>query len=236
VDNDWSLVSSKSSQHMSSKSVEPVSPSFQLILDKRPVLNIDSSTLNCENVLSSSNEPMSVDSNLSNKLRPITDIDNKSTGNKSILSNIIIIFQHATLLSTLCPKLRWVPHFNYLNSLVTKWSNLFRALAGTWWGAHSSSLLLIFKSIIGSKVDYGSFLLVSASRTLQKLNSLLTSCLRTVIGVVFSMPNVCMEIELLCPPIEIRSQRLAIKFMLKYITNRQNSIFKSFLILSTRWR
>jgi hypothetical protein len=42
---------------------------------------------------------------------------------------------------------------------------LLRALAGTWWGAHPSSLLLVYKSIIRSKVDYGSFLFSSASRS-----------------------------------------------------------------------
>ena len=30
------------------------------------------------------------------------------------------------------PKLRWVPHFNYLKCIISKWSNLLRALAGTW--------------------------------------------------------------------------------------------------------
>jgi ribonuclease HI len=135
------------------------------------------------------------------------------------------------------PKLRWVPHFNYLKCAISKWSNLLRALAGTWWGAHPSSLLLIFKSIIRSKVDYGSFLFTSASRTQRnKLNALLTSCLRTVIGAVRSAPNICLEVECVCPPLEIRARQLAGKFLLKHISNSHDSIFKMFLSLASNWR
>lgn len=134
-------------------------------------------------------------------------------------------------------KLRWVPHFNNLKCIISKWSNLLRALAGTWWGAHPSSLLLVYKSIIRSKVDYGSFLFSSASRSHRnKLNAMLTSCLRTVIGAVRSAPNICLEVECGCPPIEIRSRQLAGKFLLKHISSSPNSICNKFSSLATRWR
>jgi len=110
-------------------------------------------------------------------------------------------------------------------------------LAGIWWSAHSSSLLLIFRSIIRSKVDYGSFLFVFASRIYRKkVNFLLSSCLRIIIGAVYSTPNACIEVDLLCPPIEIRSRWLAVKFSLKNITYCQNSTFKLFLSVFTCWR
>jgi len=129
------------------------------------------------------------------------------------------------------PKLWLVPHFNYLRSTISKWSNILRALAGTWWGAHPESLLLVYKSIIQSKFDYGSFLFSSASRTQRnKLNALLTSCLRTVIGAVRSAPNICLEVECVCPTLETRSLQLAGKFLLKHTSNTHNSIFVSFVL------
>ena len=79
------------------------------------------------------------------------------------------------------------------------------------------------------------FFFTSASRTHRnKLNALLTSCLRTAIGALQSMPNVCLEVECVSPPIEIRSRQLAGKFLLKHISSSYNSIFTSFLSLSNR--
>jgi hypothetical protein len=78
---------------------------------------------------------------------------NNKTNNKTIVTSNTITFLGLILDS----KLRWVSHFNYLKCIISKWSNLLRALAGTWWGAHPSPLLLVYKYIIRSKVGYVSF-------------------------------------------------------------------------------
>jgi len=52
----WTLVIGKSSQHKSSNSISLTLPNFQHILDKHPVLNIDSSTFNYDNTLSPHND------------------------------------------------------------------------------------------------------------------------------------------------------------------------------------
>lgn len=62
-------------------------------------------------------------------------------------------------------KLRWVPHFQYLNGIISRWSNLLRATAGINWGSHPSCLQTIYNSVIRSKADYGSFLFAFASHT-----------------------------------------------------------------------
>jgi len=130
-----------------------------------------------------------------------------------------------------------VPHLKHLKCIIYKCSNLLRALAGTWWGAHPSSFLLVFKSIICSKVDYGSFLFGYAFRTHRnKLNAMLTFYLRIVIGAVRSAPNICLEVECVCSPMGIWSRQFAGKFLLKHISNSPNSIYKKFSSLATRWR
>ncbi|XP_050525071.1 uncharacterized protein LOC126896384 [Daktulosphaira vitifoliae] len=130
-----------------------------------------------------------------------------------------------------------MPHFKYLISSISRWSNLLRSIAGTWWGSHPSSLLLIFKALIRSKVDYGSFLYASASTVhRKKINSLLAACLRTIIGAVYSTPNMSLEVECVCPPIEIRSRYLAYKFLLKQISSPAKLIFHCFHSLSSLWR
>jgi len=63
------------------------------------------------------------------------------------------------------------------------------------------------------------------------LNSRQTSCLCIVIGALHSMPNMYLEVECVCPPIEIRFRQLAGKFLLKHVSNPHNSIFSLFLSL-----
>ncbi|KAL4103296.1 hypothetical protein QTP88_018673 [Uroleucon formosanum] len=134
------------------------------------------------------------------------------------------------------PKLRWVPHFQYLKGLISRWSNFLRATAGTHWGSHPSCLLKIFNAAIRSKADYGSFLYSSASHThRKKLNSILTSCLRTTVGALSSSPLASLEVECACPPIELRSRRLAGKFLLKMLSSPNQSLFHMFVSIKSSW-
>jgi hypothetical protein len=74
------------------------------------------------------------------------------------------------------PKLRWI-HFQYLKGILSRWSNILRATAGSSWGSHPSCLLKIFNAVIRVKSDYGSFLFASASISHRKniLNSIYLS-------------------------------------------------------------
>lgn len=79
-------------------------------------------------------------------------------------NNVIPFVDNTNYLGiTLDPKLRWLPHIISLISFGSRWANFLRAITGTWWGSHPTDLLLIYKSIIRSKVDYGCFLFGSAS-------------------------------------------------------------------------
>lgn len=134
------------------------------------------------------------------------------------------------------PKLRWVPHFQYLEGIVSRWSNFLRATAGTHWGSHPSCLLKIFNAVIRSKADYGSFLYSSASLShRKKLNSILLSCLRTTVGALCSSPLASLEVECACPPIELRSRRLAGKFLLKTLSSYNQSLFQMFVSIKSSW-
>lgn len=78
-------------------------------------------------------------------------------------------------------------------------------------------------------MDYGSYLFASASLYLRKkLNSLLISCLRCIIGALRSAPNHCIEVECACPPFELRS-----KFILKNLTS---SLFSLHLNIFNSWK
>jgi ribonuclease HI len=138
---------------------------------------------------------------------------------------------------TLDSKLRWLPHITSLTSFCSIWANFLRSITGTWWGSHPSSLLLIYKSIIRSKIDYGCFLFGSASfSNWRKLNILQSNCLRSIMGYVKSTPLPAIEVETICPPFNIRCRWLAGKFLLKSLSHSNSSLFDTFYSLFLSWR
>jgi len=122
------------------------------------------------------------------------------------------------------PKLRWVPHFQYLKGIISRW------------GLHPSCLQTIFNAVIRSKADFDSFFFASASLTHRKqLNSILSSCLRTIIGVTRSSPLVSLEVECACPPIELKSRRLAGKFLFKCLSSSNYTLYQMFVSIKNIW-
>ena len=51
--------------------------------------------------------------------------------------------------------LTWSPHLDYVVARCNKRLNLLKVLAGTRWGASKDMLLLVYKALIRSLIDYG---------------------------------------------------------------------------------
>lgn len=133
--------------------------------------------------------------------------------------------------------LRWKAHLCHLSTIVFKWSNLLRSLAGSWWGSHPSSMLQIYKSVIRPKVEFGCFLFGSAALCHQrKLNVLQSSCLRSAIGALKSTPIHSLNIETCCPPLHIRFRWLTGKFLLKCSHFSSSPIIDLFMSVNNNWR
>lgn len=67
----------------------------------------------------------------------------------------------------------------------------------------SSLPLLIFKTVICTKLDYRSFLFVLASYVhRKKLNTYLASCFQSIVNALRSTPSAYLEVEYVCPPVE----------------------------------
>ncbi|KAL4099050.1 hypothetical protein QTP88_023545 [Uroleucon formosanum] len=134
-------------------------------------------------------------------------------------------------------KLRWLPHITSLISFSFCWANFLRAITGTWWGSHPSTLLLVYKAIIRSKLDYGCFLFGSASfSNWNRLNKVQSSFLRSIMGYVRSSSLPAIEVESSCPPFNIRCRWLAGKFLLKSLSHSSSPIFDLFYSLFLTWR
>ncbi|KAL4153575.1 hypothetical protein QTP88_001408 [Uroleucon formosanum] len=153
-------------------------------------------------------------------------------------NNIISFVDNTTYLGiTLDSKLRWLPHTTSLISFSSCWANFLRAITGTRWGSHPSTLLLVYKAIIRSKLDYGCFLFGSASfSNWNRLNKVQSSCLRCMMGYVRSSPLPAIEVESSCPPSNIRCRWLAGKFLLKSLSYSSSLIIDLFYSLFLTWR
>ena len=80
-------------------------------------------------------------------------------------------------------KLSFIPHIKYLKAKCLKALNLLKVLSHTSWGADRTSLLHLYRSLIRSKLDYGSIVYGSARKSyLQMLDTVHNQGLRLALG------------------------------------------------------
>ncbi|XP_026467867.1 uncharacterized protein LOC113371457 [Ctenocephalides felis] len=94
--------------------------------------------------------------------------------------------------------------------------NIIRRLVGTDWGAHPSSCLAIYKSIIRSHIDYGYIIYGGISTNIQgMLDKAQLSALRLCLGTIRSTPRIAVLAEAGETPLNIRKQILTNRFLIK---------------------
>ncbi|GBO37713.1 hypothetical protein AVEN_149962-1 [Araneus ventricosus] len=94
--------------------------------------------------------------------------------------------------------------------------NIVKILSSSWYGAESSSLLKIYRALIRSKLDYGSAIYGSASKsTLRPLDTIHNQGLRLSVGAFRTSP--ILSLYVLCnePSLELRRERLALNLFFK---------------------
>ncbi|KAL4156135.1 hypothetical protein QTP88_000170 [Uroleucon formosanum] len=78
--------------------------------------------------------------------------------------------------------------------------------------------------------------LIETSMPQKKLPKLLIHIfLRTTVGALSSSPLASLEVECACLPIELRSRRLAGKFLLKMLSSPNQSLFHMFVSIKSSW-
>ena len=79
--------------------------------------------------------------------------------------------------------LTWAAHIDYIIDRCKVRLNLMRAISGSTWGASRSILLIVYKALIRSVIDYGSMAYDSvAAKTKEKLDRLQGQALRICCG------------------------------------------------------
>ena len=123
-------------------------------------------------------------------------------------------------------KLTFEPHINYLKTQCQKSLNILKVLSRTEWGADQTTLLKLYRSLVRSKLDYGSIVYGSASKTaLAKLDPVHNQGICLSLGAFRSSPVESLYVEDHEPPLEIRREKLALQYILKLKANPGNPAY-----------
>jgi Reverse transcriptase (RNA-dependent DNA polymerase) len=120
-------------------------------------------------------------------------------------------------------KLTWQKHIDYIITKAKRHVNLLRMLKGKSWGASKKNMLLIYKSLIRSKLDYGAELLYTASKSqLKKLETLQYTCLKICTGALRSTSLLALQNKCGDPPMEVQRFRALLRHIARIKTTDSN--------------
>jgi len=102
-------------------------------------------------------------------------------------------------------KLTFLPHIRYLKEKCVKALNLLRVVAHTSWGAEQQTLLHLYRSLVRSKLDYGSVVYGSARESYLRI---LDQILRLCLGAFRTSSSSSLCVQANEPPLYIRRRML----------------------------
>ncbi|XP_043237640.1 uncharacterized protein LOC122389551 [Amphibalanus amphitrite] len=113
-------------------------------------------------------------------------------------------------------RLTYKEHFRTLRERCFKSLNVLKCVARTSYGADRRTLLLLYRSIVRSKLDYASFVYDSASQSSKKvLDAVHHAAIRVATGAFRTSPSSSLLAEAHEPPLSLRRQMLGMRYALK---------------------
>ena len=120
-------------------------------------------------------------------------------------------------------KLTFIQHVRALKKKCQKALNLLKVVAHSDWGADRKVLLRLYRSLIRSKLDYGSIVYGSARKSyLKALDSIHNQGLRLVLGAFRTSPVKSLYAEANEPSLQLRREKLSLQYILKLKANPLN--------------
>ena len=124
-------------------------------------------------------------------------------------------------------KLSFILHIKYLKAKCLKALNLLKVLSHTNWGADRTVLLQLYRSLIRSKLDYGSIVYGSARKSyLMMLDTVHHQGLRLALGAFRTSPVESLYVEAEEPSLYLRREKLALQYAIRLAANPSNPTFK----------
>jgi len=125
-------------------------------------------------------------------------------------------------------KLAFLPHIRYLKEKCVKALNLLHVVAHTYWGADQHTLLHLYRSLVRTKLDYGSVVHGSARESyLGMLDPIQKHALRLCLGAFKTSPASSMCVQANEPPPYIRRRMLSIQYSLRTGTSPSNPAYNT---------
>ena len=125
-------------------------------------------------------------------------------------------------------KLSFIPHIKQLKAKCQKALNLLRVVAHTDWGADCKVLLNLYRTIIRSKLDYGSIIYGSARKSyLEMLDPIHHQGLRLALGAFRTSPSESLLAEANEPSLYNRRLKLSMQYALKLKSNPSNPTYET---------
>ena len=125
-------------------------------------------------------------------------------------------------------KLTFIPHIKTLKAKYQKALNLLRVVAHTDWGADRKLLLHLYRTILRSKLDYGSIVYGSARESyLKTLDSIHHQGVRLVLGAFRISPADSFLVEANEPSLNDRREKNSLQFAMKLKSNRSNPTYNT---------
>ena len=125
----------------------------------------------------------------------------------------------------------FVPHLCYFRQKCRKALNLLRVVAHAKWGSDETTLLHLYRSLIRSKLDYGTIIYGSPTKSyLRRLDPIQNQALRLCLGAFRTSPATSLHVEANEMPIELRRRRLASQYSIKIF--RHNGPVQMYSVLS----
>ena len=120
-------------------------------------------------------------------------------------------------------------HIQNLLKKCRKSLNIIKILSYSNWGSDTKTLLKLFRTLIRSKIDYGSIVYKSAKdkKDLEALNVLHRQGIRLCLGAFISSPNEAIYVEAYEPHLQFRREELSMRYALKIKSNPDNPVYDS---------
>ena len=124
-------------------------------------------------------------------------------------------------------KLNFRSHIKHVKTSCQKALNILRVVAHTDWGADKKTLLLLYRALIRSKLDYGCVVYGSARESyLKVLNSIHHQGLRLCLGALRTSPVQSLYAEAGEPSLANRRLRLSLSYYVKIYSELENPAYK----------
>ena len=144
----------------------------------------------------------------------------------SIYGNRIPVVNQTKFLGlTFDNKLTFKPHIHLLKTKCQRALNILKVVSNHHWGADRDTLLLLYRSLVRSKLDYGCIVYGSARKSYTDLlDPVHNQALRICLGAFRTSPAESLCVEAMEAPLAFRREKLTLQYITRIKANPHNPV------------